>query len=214
MIVIKDVKKRFGETVALAGIDLHVERGEIFSLLGPNGAGKTTLLRILTTLLRPDQGEARVAGFSVITEPDEVRRRIGVTFQEHALDPNLTGREVLLDSGALHGLSRARVLQRMDDLAAIINMEEALDRRVKTYSGGMKRRLELARALLPEPEILFLDEPTQGLDPQNRRALWDHLEGLSRDVGITIFLTTHYMEEAEHLSHRVAIMDHGRILAL
>ncbi|HLS88472.1 MAG TPA: ATP-binding cassette domain-containing protein [Sphingobacteriaceae bacterium] len=214
MIVIKDVKKRFGETVALAGIDLHVERGEIFSLLGPNGAGKTTLLRILTTLLRPDQGEARVAGFSVITEPDEVRRRIGVTFQEHALDPNLTGREVLLDSGALHGLSRARVLQRMDDLAAIINMDEALDRRVKTYSGGMKRRLELARALLPEPEILFLDEPTQGLDPQNRRALWDHLEGLSRDVGITIFLTTHYMEEAEHLSHRVAIMDHGRILAL
>lgn len=196
----------------MGGADLSVEEGEIFSLLGPNGAGKTTLLRILTTLLAPDAGEARVAGFDVVAEADAVRRRIGVTFQEHALDPTLKGSEVLRDSGALYGLSPGEITRRLADLAPILDMDEAMRRPVQTYSGGMKRRLELARALLSEPAVLFLDEPTQGLDPQNRQALWDHLLQLREEQSITIFLTTHYMEEAEHLSDRVAIIDHGRIL--
>ena len=207
-----DLRKRYGETEALRGVSLAVPPGQVFAVLGPNGAGKTTLVSILTTLLSLDAGTARVAGHDVMREPREVRRRIGVTFQESVLDPGLTGREVLIYHGRLYGLSPARCRQRLEDLRPLMALDEALDRRVKTYSGGMKRRLELARALLTEPGVLFLDEPSAGLDPQNREALWAQVRALGA-AGRTVLFTTHYMEEAERFADRVAVVDHGQVLA-
>jgi ABC-2 type transport system ATP-binding protein len=204
---------RDGQTVvALRGLDLSVHAGEIYALLGPNGAGKTTALAILTTLLSPTSGWATVAGCDVVAHPAEVRRHIGVTFQEVVLDQELTGRQVLDFHGRLYGLSRAERQARIRELIALVELDEALDRHVAGYSGGMKRRLELARGLLTQPQVLFLDEPTQGLDPHNRAAIWRYIHQLRDRQGLTLLLTTHYMEEAEALADRVGIVDQGALV--
>lgn len=202
-----------GQTVhALRGIDLAIRRGEIYAILGPNGAGKSTLLSILTTLLRPTRGHATVAGFDVAVQPDEVRRHIGVTFQEVVLDQDLTGRQVLDFHGRLYGQPRHERQARITDLAALVELSDVLDRPASGYSGGMKRRLELARGLMTRPDILFLDEPTQGLDPHNRAGIWRYIRQLRDEQGLTLLLTTHYMEEAEALADRVGIVDQGRLM--
>ena len=198
--------------VALAGIDLLIAKGEIYALLGPNGAGKTSTISILTTLLPPTTGNARVAGFDVVNEAGEVRRRIGVTFQEMVLDQELTGREILDFHGRLYGQSKSVRQARIEELAQMVELESAIDRKVAGYSGGMKRRLELIRGLMTRPEVLFLDEPTQGLDPQNRAGIWAYIQRLRKETGLTLLLTTHYMEEAEALSDRVGIIDHGQLV--
>ena len=203
-----------GVTVtALTGIDLTVAEGEIFGLLGPNGAGKTTTLRILTTLLPADDGEARVAGADVRRDPALVRRHIGYVGQLGGADVSATGRENLLLAGRLYGLSAAAAQDRCAELLAIFGLRELAGRLVSTYSGGQRRRLEVALGIMHRPRVLFLDEPTTGLDPQNRANLWDQLREL-RETGTTVFLTTHYLDEADQLSDRVAIVDHGRVIAL
>ena len=196
---------------ALAGVNMAVDAGEIYALLGPNGAGKTTLLSILTTLIEPTAGKAAVAGFDVVRQPAEVRRRIGVTFQELVVDGELTGRQVLDFHGQLYGIDGKTRRSRIDHLAQLVELSDVLARKVATYSGGMKRRLELARGLLTQPQVLFLDEPTQGLDPQNRVNIWKYIRQMRGELGITLLLTTHYMEEAEALADRVGIIDHGRL---
>jgi ABC-2 type transport system ATP-binding protein len=198
---------------ALTGIDLTVAPGEIFGLLGPNGAGKTTTLRILTTLLPADAGEALVAGADVRREPALVRRRIGYVGQLGGADVNATGRENLLLAGRLYGLSAGNASRRCAELLDVFDLAGIANRAVRTYSGGQRRRLEVALGIMHRPEVLFLDEPTTGLDPQNRANLWDQLREL-RDGGATVFLTTHYLDEADQLSDRVAIVDHGRVIAL
>ena len=198
---------------AVDGIDLSVAPGEIYGFLGPNGAGKSTTVHMLTTLLPPSAGTARVAGFDVAREGQHVRAAIGAALQEAALDPLLTGREHLRLQTALHGMARAERKQRSQALLERVGLTEAADRKVRTYSGGMKRRLDLALALVHDPHILFLDEPTTGLDPQSRNALWAEVARLARDEGVTVFLTTQYLEEADVLADRVGIIDHGRIVA-
>jgi len=198
---------------ALSGIDLTVAGGEIFGLLGPNGAGKTTTLRILTTLLSADAGEARVAGADVRRDPAIVRRRIGYVGQLGGADVSATGRENLLLAGRLYGLSAAGAHKRCEELLGVFGLGELAGRSVRTYSGGQRRRLEVALGIMHRPVVLFLDEPTTGLDPQNRANLWDQLRQL-RETGTTVFLTTHYLDEADQLSDRVAIVDHGRVIAL
>jgi ABC-2 type transport system ATP-binding protein len=198
---------------AVDGIDLEVAPGEIYGFLGPNGAGKSTTVLMLTTLLPPTEGTARVAGHDIIREGSEVRKAIGAALQEAALDPFLTGREHMRLQAGLHGLDRAERDRRSDELLARVGLANAADRKVGGYSGGMKRRLDLGLALVHRPRILFLDEPTTGLDIQSRTALWDEVERLSRDDGVTVFLTTQYLEEADRLADRVGIIDHGRIVA-
>jgi len=198
---------------AVAGIDLEVAPGEIYGFLGPNGAGKSTTVHMLTTLLPPTAGSARVGGFDVVRQGPAVRRTIGAALQEAALDPLLTGREHLKLQLALHGIPRAERPARTDALLERVGLRLAADRRIGGYSGGMKRRLDLALALAHRPRILFLDEPTTGLDPQSRSALWDEVVRLKRDEGVTVFLTTQYLEEADLLADRVGIIDHGRIVA-
>lgn len=205
--------KRYGEDIlAVDDLNLVVRQGEIYALLGPNGAGKTTTVSMLMTLVQPSSGTAMVAGYDVVAAPEAVRERIGVTFQEIVLDPALKGREVLTYHGRLYGLSRADCDAQIAALLELVELEDAADRYVKHYSGGMKRRLELARGLMTRPDILFLDEPTQGLDPQNRAKVWEYLRTLRRDRGLTILMTTHYMEEAEALADRVGIIDQGRLV--
>jgi len=198
---------------AVDGIDLKVEPGEIYGFLGPNGAGKSTTVLVLTTLLPPTSGTARVAGYDVVREGPKVRAAIGAALQEAALDPFLTGREHLKLQAALHGLPRKERKKRGEELLERVGLAEAADRRVRGYSGGMKRRLDLALALVHRPRILFLDEPTTGLDPQSRSALWAEVSRLARDEGVTVFLTTQYLEEADVLADRVGIIDRGRIVA-
>src|SRR5215218_7634911 len=198
---------------AVDGIDLVVEPGEIYGFLGPNGAGKSTTVHILTTLLPPTAGTARVGGYDVLHEGPRVRTIIGAALQEAALDPFLSGRDHLRLQGALHGMSRRERKARGNELLARVGLTHAADRRVRTYSGGMKRRLDLALALVHRPTILFLDEPTTGLDPQSRSALWTEVARLARDDGVTVFLTTQYLEEADVLADRVGIIDLGRIVA-
>jgi ABC-2 type transport system ATP-binding protein len=198
---------------AVDGIDLEVAPGEIYGFLGPNGAGKSTTVHMLTTLLPPTAGAARVAGYDIVREGPAVRDVIGVALQEAALDLLLTGREHMRLQGGLHGLSAAEIERRGDALLERVGLAEAADRRVGGYSGGMKRRLDLALALVHEPRILFLDEPTTGLDIQSRAALWDEVARLSRDQGVTIFLTTQYLEEADALADRVGIIHRGRLVA-
>ncbi len=205
--------KQYGTITAIRHIDLTVESHTIYALLGPNGAGKTTTINILTTLARPTAGRAMVAGYDVVAQAGQVRRCIGVTFQDIVLDQDLTGREVLHVHGQLYRLSTQERKQRIARLVELVQLEGAIDRMVKTYSGGMKRRLELARGLLTDPTILFLDEPTQGLDPQNRVGIWDYIRQLNRERGLTVLLTTHYMEEAEALAHTVGIVDQGTMIA-
>ena len=206
------VKEYAGGIRAVDGIDLRVRQNSIVALLGPNGAGKTTTLSVLTTLLPPTAGTALVAGFDVVQQPQEVRRRIGVTFQEIVLDPDLTGRETLDFHGRLYQMSAADRAAKIDELLRLVELEEAADRRTKTYSGGMKRRLELARGLMTSPDVLFLDEPTQGLDPQNRANIWEYIRNLQEQTSTTLLLTTHYMEEAAVLADEVAIIDHGKVI--
>ncbi|MDQ3362087.1 MAG: ATP-binding cassette domain-containing protein [Actinomycetota bacterium] len=198
---------------AVDGIDLRVEPGEVYGFLGPNGAGKSTTVLMLTTLLPPTGGTARVAGYDIVKEGPQVRASIGAALQEAALDPFLTGREHLNLQSALHGIPRRERKKRGDALLERVGLQEAADRRVRGYSGGMKRRLDLALALVHEPRILFLDEPTTGLDPQSRSALWSEVSRLARDEGVTVFLTTQYLEEADVLADRVGIIDRGRIVA-
>ena len=198
---------------AVDGIDLHVDPGEIYGFLGPNGAGKSTTVLMLTTLLPPDAGTARVAGFEVREDGARVRENIGAALQEAALDPFLTAREHMRLQTALHGLPKADRMKRGDALIERVGLSDAAERKVGGYSGGMKRRLDLALALVHDPRILFLDEPTTGLDIQSRTALWEEVARLAKDEGVTVFLTTQYLEEADALANRVGIIDHGRIVA-
>jgi ABC-2 type transport system ATP-binding protein len=211
-----DLRKSFaargGPVEAVRGVSISVAAGETFGFLGPNGAGKTTTLRMLTTLLPIDAGSATVAGFDVARQPQQVRTRIGYVSQLGGADELATGRENLLLQGRLYGASKARVAPRAQELAELLDLAEFADRRVSTYSGGQRRRLDIALGLVHSPAVLFLDEPTTGLDPQSRANLWDHIRAL-RDQGTTVFLTTHYLEEADALCDRLMIMDHGQIVA-
>jgi ABC-2 type transport system ATP-binding protein len=202
----------FGETRAVDGIDLAVAPGEIYGFLGPNGAGKSTAVKMLCTLITPSAGQARVAGFDVARESGAVRLRIGAALQDAALDPGQSGIELLTLQGRLYGLSRADIEVRLRDVAKLIDIGDALQQRIKTYSGGMRRRLDLAAALMHNPEVLFLDEPTTGLDPASRARVWEEVRRLNA-AGMTIFLTTQYLEEADALADRVGVIDRGKIIA-
>jgi len=216
VITTRDLRKSFaakgGKVEAVRGVSIDVRRGEIFGFLGPNGAGKTTTLRMLTTLLPIDSGTATVAGFDVAARPRQVRRRIGYVSQLGGADELATGRENLILQGRLYGASRARVAPRARDLVGLLDLAGFADRRVSTYSGGQRRRLDIALGIVHQPSVLFLDEPSTGLDPQSRANLWDHIRAL-RDGGTTVFLTTHYLDEADVLCDRLMIMDHGQIVA-
>ncbi len=211
MIRIEDLSKHFEGVFALDGLSLHIEKGEIFGLLGPNGAGKTTTVRLLNTLTRPSRGKAGINGFDVVKSAREVKRIIGVAPQELNLDKELTGRENLHIHGLLHRMKD--IEDRVQTLLAWTRLSDSADRLVRTYSGGMQRRLLIARAIMHRPEVIFLDEPTVGLDPQVRRQIWDLIRGMSQQ-GVTVLLTTHYIEEAELLCHRVGILDRGKLIAL
>jgi len=215
IIEVKGLTKVFDNGVrAVDGISFTVEEGEILGFLGPNGAGKTTTLNMLATLLRPTSGTATVNGYDILREPDGVRRSIGFVFQDPTLDNELTGRENLDFHGRIYGLKQDVRQQRINEMLEVVQLADRADNPVKTYSGGMKRRLEIARGLLHYPRVLFLDEPTLGLDPQTRRAIWERIERLNEDQNITIILTTHYTEEADHLCDRIQIIDLGKIVAL
>src|SRR3984885_9399619 len=209
---VRDVVKRFGATVALSGVDLDIPGGSVFGLLGPNGAGKTTLVRILATLLRPDAGQAEVLGHDVVREPGAVRELLGLTGQFAAVDELLTGRENLQMFGRLFGLPRDEARRQSSELLERFDLEGAADRPARTYSGGMRRRLDLASSLVSRPRILFLDEPTTGLDPRSRNEIWAIVRELRRE-GTTLLLTTQYLEEADELADRIAVIDHGTVIA-
>jgi ABC-2 type transport system ATP-binding protein len=206
------LRKSYGANEVLAGVDLSVEEGSVLALLGPNGAGKTTAVRILTTLTKPDSGTATIAGYDVLREPARVRGAISLTGQYAAVDENQTGRENLVMVGRLMHLGRRAAQRRTAELLEQFGLTDAMDRRVKTYSGGMRRKLDLAMSLIARPQVIFLDEPTTGLDPASRSAMWDAIVELVRD-GTTILLTTQYLEEADRLADRVVLLDHGRIVA-
>jgi ABC-2 type transport system ATP-binding protein len=212
-IEVEGLVRQFKDVRAVDGIDLTVAPGEIYGFLGPNGAGKSTTVHVLTTLLPPSAGQATVGGFDVVRQGPEVRRAIGAALQEAALDPLLTGRDHMRLQTALHGIARQDRARRSDELLDRVGLTLAADRKVRTYSGGMKRRLDLALALVHRPRILFLDEPTTGLDPQSRNALWGEVGRLAKEEGVTVFLTTQYLEEADVLADRVGIIDHGHIVA-
>jgi ABC-2 type transport system ATP-binding protein len=209
--LVKHYESRTGTIEAVRGVDLTVEAGEVFGFLGPNGAGKSTTVRMLTTLLSITSGTAFVAGLDVAREPDAVRHRIGVALQEAGLDPRQTGRELLILQARLFGIAPDAAAVRTEELLALVELEDAADRRIKDYSGGMKRRLDLASALVHRPEVLFLDEPTTGLDPASRLTIWDEVRRIN-ERGTTVFLTTQYLEEADALCDRLAIIDDGRIV--
>ena len=209
--LVKTYRSRKDTVDAVRGVDLRVENGEIFGFLGPNGAGKTTTVRMLTTLLSITAGSAHVAGLDVAREPDAVREKIGVALQEAGLDPRQTGRELLVLQGRLFGLSASDAATKADELLELVELTDAADRRIKSYSGGMKRRLDLASALVHQPEVLFLDEPTTGLDPASRVTVWDEVRRINEN-GTTVFLTTQYLEEADVLCRRLAIIDDGLIV--
>jgi ABC-2 type transport system ATP-binding protein len=210
---VRGLVKRYGKVEAVRGIDLDVEPGETFGFLGPNGAGKSTTINILCTLAAADSGTARVAGFDVVRERASVRRHIGLVFQEPTLDSYLTGEQNLRFHGELYGVDRSSAAARRREVLEMVGLWDRRGDAVATYSGGMRRRLEIARGLLHSPRVLFLDEPTIGLDPQTRASIWDYIEDLHRSEEITVFVTTHYMDEAEHCD-RIAIMNEGRIVAL
>jgi ABC-2 type transport system ATP-binding protein len=210
---VENLQKRFGEVEAVNGVDFEVAAGETFGFLGPNGAGKSTTINMLCTLLRPTGGRAEVAGYDVATQRDDVRREIGLVFQDMTLDTYLSAAQNLRFHGQLYGVPRDRLESRMRQVLELVGLWDRRDKDVDTFSGGMKRRLEIARGLLHSPRVLFLDEPTVGLDPQTRASIWEYLDELRRQENLTIFLTTHYMDEAEHCD-RIAIMDAGRIVAL
>jgi ABC-2 type transport system ATP-binding protein len=212
-IVVDGLTKRFGELEAVKGVDFEVAPGEVFGFLGPNGAGKTTTINMLCTLVKPTGGSATVAGYDVVRERDDVRRHIGLVFQDQTLDSYLTGEQNLKLHAELYGIQRDLVAPRTRQVLTMVGLWERKDTPVGTYSGGMRRRLEIARGLMHSPRVLFLDEPTIGLDPQTRRSIWTYIAELKQSEEITIFMTTHYMDEAEWCD-RIAIMDHGEIVAL
>jgi len=217
-ITVENLTKKFEDVTAVDGISFSVPPGEIFGLLGPNGAGKTTTINMLSTLLRPTSGNAKIGPFDVSKERDDVRKSIGVVFQETALDGKLTGRENLEFHAMMYGLRKDERKKRVDEVLKLVELKDKSGTFVEKYSGGMKRRLEIARGLIQKPKVLFLDEPTLGLDAQTRRHIWDYIHGLKEEKDpsgrVTIILTTHYMEEADYLCDRIAIMDTGRIVAL
>ena len=210
-IAVKGLVRHFGAVKAVDGVDMTVRKGEIFGFLGPNGAGKTTVIRILVTLLAPTAGSITVAGYDAVRQPVQVRLRIGAALQDAALDNKQTGRELLRLQGQLYGLSRRQINGRIADLSDLVDIGEAMDRLIGTYSGGMKRRLDLAAALIHNPEVLFLDEPTTGLDPVSRSRVWQEVRDINSKLGVTIFLTTQYLEEADALAHRIGIISRGRL---
>ena len=212
-IVVEKLVKKFNGFAAVDGISFNVKKGELFGLLGPNGAGKSTTIYMLTTLLAPTSGHAYVNGFDVVSNPDEVRSSIGIVFQDPTVDTRLTAYDNLDIHGRLYGMDSQTRKERIDEVLELVELVDWRDKLVKTFSGGMRRRLEIARGLMHTPEVLFLDEPTLGLDPQTRRHIWGYIEKLKKQ-GISIMLTTHYLDEADHLCDRVAIMDHGRIKAI
>ncbi len=213
IIRVEGLTKAYGEFLAVDAVDFEVREGEIFGFLGPNGAGKTTTINMLATLLRPTRGSATLAGFDIRTQPNQVRQSIGMVFQDPSLDDRLTAEENLRFHAMLYNVPRRILPERMQQVLHIVGLEERRRSLVRTFSGGMKRRLEIARGLLHHPRVLFLDEPTVGLDPQTRNAIWEHVRKLRSEIGITVFMTTHYMDEAENCD-RIAIIDHGKIQAL
>jgi ABC-2 type transport system ATP-binding protein len=214
MIQVQNLTKRFDDLVAVRDISFEVQRGEIFAFLGPNGAGKTTTVNMLTTLLAPTSGQIRIDGLDLVKQSNEVRKRFGIVFQDPSLDSELTALENLQLHCALYSVPREERAPRMERLLRLFELWERRKSYVKEFSGGMKRRLEIARCLLHTPKIIFLDEPTLGLDPQTRHQLWNQVRKLNSEDGVTLFLTTHYMEEAERVAHRIAVIDHGQIVAL
>lgn len=214
MIEVRNLTKRFDDVVAVRDISFQVKRGEIFAFLGPNGAGKTTTVNMLTTLLAPTSGMIRIDGLDPVKQSHEVRKRFGIVFQDPSLDSELTALENLQLHCALYSVPREEGGRRMEHLLRLFELWERRKSYVKQFSGGMKRRLEIARCLLHTPKIIFLDEPTLGLDPQTRHQLWNQVRKLNSEEGVTVFLTTHYMEEAERVAHRIAVIDHGQIVAL
>jgi ABC-2 type transport system ATP-binding protein len=214
IIEVKDLTKRFGDLVAVDALSFAVERGEVFGLLGPNGAGKTTTLSMLSTILKITSGTAVVDGFDVAKQPSEVRRSIGIVFQEPSIDDRLTGRENLEMHANLYAVPGTEKEERIREVLKLVELEDRADSLMRTYSGGMRRRLEIARGLIHHPKVLFLDEPTLGLDPQTRDHIWNYIMELSKRENITMVLTTHYMEEADKLCDRIAIIDYGKIIAL
>lgn len=214
MIKVENLSKKFGEVNAVDNVSFEVAAGEIFAFLGPNGAGKTTSIKMLTTLLSPTSGQITIDGLDPVTKPLEVRRRFGIVFQDPSLDQELTAYENMEFHGIMYHVPRKIRRERIEMLLKLFELWERRDSFVKEFSGGMKRRLEIARGLLHTPKILFLDEPTLGLDPQSRNQLWTHVKNLNQSEGVTVFLTTHYMDEAEKVANRVAIIDHGKIVAM
>jgi ABC-2 type transport system ATP-binding protein len=214
VIEVQHLCKRFGDVVAVDDLSFTVPAGEIFAFLGPNGAGKSTTIKILTTLLRPTSGVVRVNGHDVVAEPDKVRRSFGIVFQDPSLDIDLTAWENMEIHGVLYDVPRKERRERIEQLLTLVELWDRKDSRVLTFSGGMRRRLEIARGLLHHPKVLFLDEPTLGLDPQTRNQMWNYLRELNRAEATTVFFSTHYLDEAERIAARIAIIDHGRIVAL
>ena len=210
----RSLAKTYGRIQAVRGIDLNIERGEIFGLLGPNGAGKTTTIGMLCTIIRPSSGSASIAGHDIVKEPAAVRRKVGIVFQDPTIDTLLTGRENLQLHARLYGIPSDVRGKRINEMLALVDLKDRANDITRTYSGGMRRRLELARGLLHRPAVLFLDEPTLGLDPQTRARTWDYIKKMAQNEQTTIVLTTHYMEEAEQVCNRVGVIDHGRIIAL
>jgi ABC-2 type transport system ATP-binding protein len=213
MIRVESLAKKFGELTAVDHISFAVGRGEVFAFLGPNGAGKTTTIKMLTTLLRPTSGTVEIDGLDPSALPNEVRKRFGIVFQDPSLDGDMTGYENMDFHGIFYHVPRKIRMQRIEQLLRLFELWDRRNEQVKLFSGGMKRRLEIARGLLHTPKILFLDEPTLGLDPQTRNQLWTHVKHLNQTEGVTVFLTTHYMDEAERVAQRIAIIDHGKIVA-
>jgi ABC-2 type transport system ATP-binding protein len=214
IIEVKNLTKKFKDFVAVDHISFDVKEGEIFAFLGPNGAGKTTTIKMLTTLLEPTDGTIRLNGANPVRDPNRVRESFGIVFQDQSLDEELTAYENLHFHGVLYRVAKEQMSRRITELLGIVELTERKDNLVKTFSGGMRRRLEIARGLLHRPKVFFLDEPTLGLDPQTRNRIWDYIWKLNREQHITIFFTTHYMEEAEKMARRIAVIDHGKIVAL
>jgi len=214
IVVVENLIKKFRDVVAVDGISFTIRRGEIFALLGPNGAGKTTTIHVIATLLKPTFGRVLVGGYEVTRDPDKVRRKIGIVFQDPSLDNQLTAYDNMYIHGKLYGLKGRELHDKIMELLEFVDLKQYAHKQVKYFSGGMRRRLEVARSLLHEPELLILDEPTIGLDPQSRAKIWDYIRVLKKEHDMTILLTTHYMDEAEELANRIAIMDHGKIIAM
>jgi ABC-2 type transport system ATP-binding protein len=212
IIEVSGLTKKFGELTAVNDISFNVGRGDTFAFLGPNGAGKTTTIKMLTTLLRPTSGQIQINGYDPVTQQDKVRRSFGIVFQDPSLDDELTALENMEFHGVLYGVEKSTRKQRIEELLKFVELWDRRKDLVKNFSGGMKRRLEVARGLIHHPTILFLDEPTLGLDPQTRRHIWDHIVKLNQQENMTVFLTTHYMEEADKIARTIAVIDHGKII--